>query len=138
MIWKCHGILCFHFYFFFRNNGKNDFCCCYGDFIFRKCHSKSTSSQLLDRTFTTAFERHLAIEDFKDVDQHRCRTCTMTFDLLFMFLFLLNKPIIYLCTFWYSVHLEVHPVPLRFFQKNQENFDEAQCCILQRFTVTKC
>ena len=29
-----------------------------------------------------AFERHLAIEDFTDMDENRCRACTSTFDLL--------------------------------------------------------
>ena len=37
MIWRCHSIPCFHFYFLFRNNGireqlyQNDFCCCYSE-----------------------------------------------------------------------------------------------------------
>ena len=39
-------------------------------------------SQQLPGTLTTAFERHLIIEDFPDMDQHRCRACTGTFDLL--------------------------------------------------------
>ena len=39
-------------------------------------------SQELGGTLTTAFERHLTIEDFTDMDQHRCRACTTTFDLL--------------------------------------------------------
>ena len=39
-------------------------------------------SQELGGTLTTAFERHLTIEDFTDMDQHRCRACTSTFDLL--------------------------------------------------------
>ena len=39
-------------------------------------------SQELGDTLTTAFERHLTIEDFTDMDQHRCRACTSTFDLL--------------------------------------------------------
>ena len=40
MIWRCHGILCFHFYFLFRNNGKweqfneNDLRHCYGIYLF--------------------------------------------------------------------------------------------------------
>ena len=34
---------------------------------------------------------------------------------------------IFLFAFWYSVHLEVHPVPLYFVHKNQYNFDEVQC-----------
>ena len=39
-------------------------------------------SQQLRGTLTTAFERHLTIEDFPDLDQHRCRVCTSTSDLL--------------------------------------------------------
>ena len=39
-------------------------------------------SQELGGTLTTAFERHLTIEYFTDMDQHRCRACTSTFDLL--------------------------------------------------------
>ena len=38
--------------------------------------------QQLRGTLTTAFERHLAIEDFTEMDQHRCQACTNTFDLL--------------------------------------------------------
>ena len=38
-------------------------------------------SQQLRGTLTTAFERHLTIEDFMDMVQYRCRTCTNTFDL---------------------------------------------------------
>ena len=38
-------------------------------------------SEQLQGTLTTAFERHLAIEDFTGMDQHRCRACTNTFDL---------------------------------------------------------
>ena len=37
-------------------------------------------SQQLRGTLTTAFERYLTIEDFTDMDQHRCRA--WTFDLL--------------------------------------------------------
>ena len=38
--------------------------------------------QQLQGTLTTAFERHPTIEDFTDMDQHRCRGCTNTFHLL--------------------------------------------------------
>ena len=38
--------------------------------------------QQLQGTLTTAFEGHLATEDFTGIDQHRCQTCTKTFDLL--------------------------------------------------------
>ena len=39
MMWRCHSILCFHFYFLFRNNGMkdqlylNDYRCCHGLWI---------------------------------------------------------------------------------------------------------
>ena len=52
MIWRCHSILCFHFYFLFRNNGireqlyQNDFCCCYGEFFF-----ESVIPQVLDHSY---------------------------------------------------------------------------------------
>ena len=39
-------------------------------------------SQQLRGTLTTAFKRHLTNEDFTDMDQHRCRACTSTCDLL--------------------------------------------------------
>ena len=39
-------------------------------------------SQQLQRTLTTAFERHLTTEDFTDMDQHRCQAWAKTFDLL--------------------------------------------------------
>ena len=38
-------------------------------------------SQQLRGTLTTAFERHLTIEDFMDMVQYRCRACNNTFDL---------------------------------------------------------
>ena len=38
-------------------------------------------SQQLRGTLTTAFERHLTIEDFTDMVQYRCRACTSTFEL---------------------------------------------------------
>ena len=38
-------------------------------------------SQQLRGALTTAFEMHLTIEDFTDMDQHLCQTCTKTFDL---------------------------------------------------------
>ena len=39
-------------------------------------------SQQLRATLTTAFQRQLTIKDFTHMDQHRCRACTKTFDLL--------------------------------------------------------
>ena len=96
MIWKCHGIPCFHFYFLFRSNGKreqvneNDYRRYYGNFFFLKVSFQKylitvifkILSQQLRRTLTVAFERQLTIEDFTDMDQYRCRACTKTFDLL--------------------------------------------------------
>ena len=95
MIWRCHGILCFHFYFLFRNNGKweqfneNDLRHCYGIYLFIyfwKCHSEIPWSQITVRLkvlsqqlrgkLTTAFERRLTVKDFTDMDQHRCRACS--------------------------------------------------------------
>ena len=38
-------------------------------------------SQKLRRTLTTVFERHLIIEDFTNMDQHKNGACTKTFDL---------------------------------------------------------
>ena len=39
-------------------------------------------SQQLQGTLTMEFEKHLTIEDFTDMDQHRCRACITTFSLL--------------------------------------------------------
>ena len=39
-------------------------------------------SQQLQGTLTMEFERHLTIEDFTDMDQHRSRACITTFSLL--------------------------------------------------------
>ena len=39
-------------------------------------------SQQLRGILKTAFERHLTIEDFTEMDQHRSRACTKEFDLL--------------------------------------------------------
>ena len=73
------------FYFFlFRTNSKkehldvNNFRHGYG-IIFQKCYSESylilalfkVLSQKLQYTLTTAFERHYAVEDFKDME-HTC------------------------------------------------------------------
>ena len=40
-------------------------------------------SQQLRGALTTAFERHLTIEDFMDMVQYRCQACTKTFDFLY-------------------------------------------------------
>ena len=39
-------------------------------------------SQQLQGTLTMEFEKHLTIEDFTDMDQHKCRACITTFSLL--------------------------------------------------------
>ena len=49
----------------------------------------------------TAFERRLTTEDLTDMDQHRCRACTKTFDLLF-YVSLSLKPAWFLRTFFLS------------------------------------
>ena len=48
-------------------------------------------SQQLQGTLTTAFERHLTIEDFMDMDQHKCQACTKTFNLLYCMLLSLKQ-----------------------------------------------
>ena len=62
MIWRCHGILCFNFYFLFqRNNSKreemdgNNFCCCYGNFLGR-FYSESTWYQLCSKFFLNNYK----------------------------------------------------------------------------------
>ena len=136
MIWKCHGISRFHFYLLFINNGirdqldEEDFRRCYGN-SFWKCQSESTWSQLCSKFFinyefflnsqlrgtqTTAIERHLTIENFTDIDQHRSWACTKAFN-LFLYeydysLCLTQAYILNLTKYWYSVYLEVHAVPL--------------------------
>ena len=85
MIWKFHGISCFHFYFLFRNIDKREWVdrtTSVPDMIifFGKCHSKSSWSQVLRRTFDKGIWK--TIEDFTDVCQHKCQACTKTFDLL--------------------------------------------------------
>ena len=82
-------------YLLFRNNGnreqldENDFRRCYGIFFSKVSFRKyliaaifKVLSQQLRGTLTTAFERHLANENFTDMDHHRCRSFTKTFDLL--------------------------------------------------------
>ena len=39
-------------------------------------------SQQLRGTLTTTFGRHLSIQDFMDMDLHRCQACNKAFDLL--------------------------------------------------------
>ena len=91
MMWRCHAIPCFHFYFLFRNNGKrnkldgNDFRLCYMVIFFESVIPKVLDYsyvQQLQGNLTTAFERHLSIENFTDMDQHRCWACNKTFDLI--------------------------------------------------------
>ena len=72
----------FSFLFLYRN------CRCY-DFFFTESvilkvldHSYVQSSQQLQGTLTTAFERHFIIEDFTDVDQHMSRAYINTLDLI--------------------------------------------------------
>ena len=89
MIWRCHGIPCFHYCFLFRNKDKreqlhgNDSRRCYGNFLSRVPFRKylitamfKVLCQQLRGTLTTTFETQLIFEDFTDVDQHRCWSAT--------------------------------------------------------------
>ena len=58
--------------------------------FYGKFHSKSiylitamfkVSSQQLRRTLITTFERHLTLEDFKNMNRYTCQACTNTVDL---------------------------------------------------------
>ena len=57
-------------------------------------------SQHLRGIFTTAFERHLIIEYFTDIDQRMCQTCTKTFNLLYASLSLKQAYFLNLTQFW--------------------------------------
>ena len=74
MIWKSHGIPCFKFYFLFRNKDKRkqlDFRRCHGNIFSRVAFWKDKElSQRLQGTLKMAFERHLIVEDFTDMDEH--------------------------------------------------------------------
>ena len=83
MIWRWHHFPCFHFYFLFRNNVKreqldeNNFHHCYGNFFSKVSFWKyKVLSQRLRGILATAFERHVTVEDFTDMDQYRCRACS--------------------------------------------------------------
>ena len=64
MIWRCHSIPCFHFYFLFRNNGireqlyQNDFCCCYGEICFESVIPQVLDHSYVQSSFST-ITRHL-------------------------------------------------------------------------------
>ena len=64
MIWRCHSIPCFHFYFLFRNNGlreqlyQNDFCCCYGQICFESVIPQVLDHSYVQSSFST-ITRHL-------------------------------------------------------------------------------
>ena len=99
MICKCHGVPCFQFYLLFRNNAireqldENDLRRCYGN-LFRKYLVTVmflVLSQQLQGTLTTALERHFTIEDFTDMDQHKCEAYTKTFELLYCMLLCLKQ-----------------------------------------------
>ena len=61
MIWRCHGIPCFHFYFLFRNNAireqldESDFLRCHGILLFESTWSHFFQNQNSFSTIT----RHL-------------------------------------------------------------------------------
>ena len=83
MIWKCHGIPCFHFYFLFRNSVKREqldekeFCRCYGNLFSQVSFWKyKVLCRRLRDALKTAFEGHFTVEDFPDMNQQRCRACS--------------------------------------------------------------
>ena len=83
MIWRSYGIPCFNFNFLFGNNGKreqlneNDVRHSYGIFFFENVILKhKVLSQRLRGTLTTAFEKHLTVEHFTNLNQHTCRACS--------------------------------------------------------------
>ena len=78
---------------------ENDLRHCYGNFFSKVSFRKylitamfTVLPQLLRGTLTMGFERHLAIEDFTEMNQHRCQACTNTFDLLLYASFSLKQP----------------------------------------------
>ena len=77
----------FSFLFLFRNNGireqLDESVAVMINFLWKVLFRKfKVLSQQLRGTLTKAFERHLTIEYFTDMDQQRCRACTNIFDLL--------------------------------------------------------
>ena len=111
MVWRSHGIPCFHFHFLFGNTGKteqldeNDFPCCYGKLFSKESFQKYLITamfkvlfQQLKGTLTAGFERYFTIEDFRDMDHHRCWACSSEkvaprqLGYSRMLLFLSNKP----------------------------------------------
>ena len=83
MIWKCHDIAYFYLYFLSRNNGKReqlderDLRRCCGSSFLKYLDTMIIAmfevlSQQLWGTLTTACEKHLPVEGFMDMDQHRC------------------------------------------------------------------
>ena len=52
-------------------------------------------SQRLRGNLKTTFERHLTIDDYTDMGQHRCQACAKTFDLLLYPFLSLIKPSFY-------------------------------------------
>ena len=64
MIWRCHAIPCFHFYFLFRNNGKrnkldeNDFRFCYM-VIFLKVSFRKYLITAIFSNYKATWQRHL-------------------------------------------------------------------------------
>ena len=68
IIWMWHGIMCFHFYFLFRNNGireqldKNDFCRCCGNFFSKVSFRKyliTAMFKVLFNNYETRWQWHL-------------------------------------------------------------------------------
>ena len=110
IIWRCHGIPCFHFIFCLEttvkeNNWMGTTSVAVVVTFLRSCHSESTWSQPCSKFFLNNYEapwqRHL-----KDTLQLKI-----------------------LRTWIYA---------LRFFRNNKSNFDEVQCYFSWRSTAAKC
>ena len=129
MIWRCHGILCFHLHFKFRNNAireqldENDFRRCYG-FFFESVIPITAMFEVLSRhldngiwktSYNWRLHEHgstkVSSQDIWLIISFSQTSLIFKFNLMLIEQFL--PRFIYLSTFWYFVFLEVHPVPLR-------------------------
>ena len=136
----------FSFLFLFRNNGiseqldENDFRRCYYQFFMERVILKvqssfSTTTRHLDNgiwktPYNWRFYGHGSTQVWSLHQYILLIIISLSFsqtNLVLKFNQMLieqfSSQFIYLSTFWYSVYLEVHLVPLGFFHKNQWNFE---------------
>ena len=87
IVWRCHGVLCFHFYFFVLNQSLQrrlgwEQLPSLLWWFFGRCHSESylvtykfkVLSQQLRCKLTMVFERYFTVEDFTEIDQRTCKS----------------------------------------------------------------